>query len=134
MPPVPDRSIRICADRGGTFCDVHASYPDPDKSGERKEIVVKLCESNLIAILRATYRSWYTVSQDKANYDDAPTEGIRRVLEIVEGRPIPRGTTLQTDKIGMSESNNIVRVIISSDQTIQCVYSRLHSPLYYCRY
>ncbi|KAI0781657.1 5-oxoprolinase [Irpex lacteus] len=81
MPPVPDRSIRICADRGGTFCDVHASYPDPDKPGERKEIVVKL------------------LSQDKANYDDAPTEGIRRVLEIVEGRSIPRGTTLQTDKI-----------------------------------
>ena len=21
---LPDRSIRICADRGGTFCDVHA--------------------------------------------------------------------------------------------------------------
>ena len=21
---VPDRSIRICADRGGTFCDIHA--------------------------------------------------------------------------------------------------------------
>jgi len=21
---VPDHSIRICADRGGTFCDVHA--------------------------------------------------------------------------------------------------------------
>ena len=40
------------------------------------------------------------VSQDKANYDDAPTEGIRQVLEIVEGRQIPRGTTLQTDKIG----------------------------------
>ena len=72
---------------------MHASYPDPDKPGGRKEIVVKLCKSNLIAILRATYRSWYTVSQDKANYDDAPTEGIRRVLEIVEGRSIPRGTT-----------------------------------------
>jgi hypothetical protein len=23
-PKIPDRSIRICADRGGTFCDVHA--------------------------------------------------------------------------------------------------------------
>ena len=39
---VPDRSIRICADRGGTFCDVHASFPDPENPNERKEIVVKL--------------------------------------------------------------------------------------------
>lgn len=44
MSSITDRSIRICADRGGTFCDVHASYPDPDKDGERKEIVVKLRE------------------------------------------------------------------------------------------
>ncbi|KAF8509875.1 Hydantoinase/oxoprolinase-domain-containing protein [Hysterangium stoloniferum] len=78
---VPDRSIRICADRGGTFCDVHASYPDPDNPDERKEVVVKL------------------LSQDPANYRDAPTEGIRRVLEIVNGTSIPRGQILTTDKI-----------------------------------
>ncbi|KAI0036356.1 5-oxoprolinase [Vararia minispora EC-137] len=78
---VPDRSIRICADRGGTFCDVHASYPDPENPHERKEIVVKL------------------LSQDPNNYKDAPTEGIRRVLEIVTGESIPRNTTLDTSKI-----------------------------------
>jgi len=62
---IPDRSIRICADRGGTFCDVHAqvviglfydfacadcmhsSYPDSENPNERKEVVVKLCESNV---------------------------------------------------------------------------------------
>ncbi|KAK7055126.1 Hydantoinase/oxoprolinase-domain-containing protein [Favolaschia claudopus] len=78
---IPDRSIRICADRGGTFCDVHASYPDPENPKERKDIVVKL------------------LSQDPANYKDAPTEGIRRVLEIVSGTEIPRGSVLETDKI-----------------------------------
>ncbi|KAF9036133.1 hypothetical protein BDZ89DRAFT_1157685 [Hymenopellis radicata] len=78
-PEIPDRSIRICADRGGTFCDVHASYPGPD--GVEKEIVVKL------------------LSQDPANYKDAPTEGIRRILEIVTGESIPRGSILKTDKI-----------------------------------
>jgi len=61
---IPDRSIRICADRGGTFCDVHAyvlffffrlnvqvdqssvfrSYPDPHNPEERKEVIVKLRE------------------------------------------------------------------------------------------
>jgi 5-oxoprolinase (ATP-hydrolysing) len=40
------------------------------------------------------------VSQDPANYRDAPTEGIRRVLEIVMGESIPRGQTLDTSKIG----------------------------------
>ncbi|KIM63244.1 hypothetical protein SCLCIDRAFT_15597 [Scleroderma citrinum Foug A] len=81
MINVPDRSIRICADRGGTFCDVHASYPDLHNQTQRKELVVKL------------------LSQDPANYKDAPTEGIRRVLEIVTGEKIPRGTVLSTDKI-----------------------------------
>lgn len=42
-----------------------------------------------------------TVSQDTANYKDAPTEGIRRVLETVTGEKIPRGSVLNTDKIGL---------------------------------
>ncbi|KAL4267288.1 Oxoprolinase family protein [Pleurotus pulmonarius] len=78
---IPDRSIRICADRGGTFCDVHASYPDPENPNERKDIVVKL------------------LSQDPGNYEDAPTEGIRRILEALTGEKIPRGQVLKTDKI-----------------------------------
>lgn len=40
------------------------------------------------------------MSQDPANYKDAPTEGIRRVLEAVLGVKIPRGEVLKTDKIG----------------------------------
>lgn len=40
------------------------------------------------------------MSQDTANYGDAPTEGIRRVLEIVTGEKIPRGSVLDTSKIG----------------------------------
>ncbi|KAF9234381.1 Hydantoinase/oxoprolinase-domain-containing protein [Melanogaster broomeanus] len=81
MTEVPDRSIRICADRGGTFCDVHASYPDPVNPNQRNELVVKL------------------LSQDPGNYSDAPTEGIRRVLEIVTGETIKRGIVLDTRKI-----------------------------------
>jgi len=41
------------------------------------------------------------VSQDTANYKDAPTEGIRRVLEVITGEKIPRGSILNTDKIGL---------------------------------
>lgn len=81
MPEIPDHSVRICADRGGTFCDVHASYPDLENPKERKEIVVKL------------------LSQDPANYADAPTEGIRRIMEIILDRKLPRGEVLETEKI-----------------------------------
>lgn len=42
----------------------------------------------------------HVVSQDPANYRDAPTEGIRRILEIITKERIPRGEILKTDKIG----------------------------------
>ncbi|PSR80488.1 Hydantoinase B/oxoprolinase-domain-containing protein [Coniella lustricola] len=62
--------IRISIDRGGTFTDVHASIPD------RPDIILKL------------------LSVDPANYQDAPTEGIRRILELCTGIPHPRGQLL----------------------------------------
>jgi len=39
------------------------------------------------------------LSVDSNNYDDAPTEGVRRVLEHVLGTSIPRGQKLDTTKI-----------------------------------
>ncbi|KAK7736146.1 hypothetical protein SLS53_007174 [Cytospora paraplurivora] len=67
--------IRISIDRGGTFTDVHASIPNRD------EIVLKL------------------LSVDPANYKDAPTEGIRRILELATGEPHPRGQLLDLHHI-----------------------------------
>lgn len=63
--------IRISIDRGGTFTDVHASIPGRD------DIILKL------------------LSVDPANYQDAPTEGIRRILELATGKPHPRGQLLE---------------------------------------
>ncbi|PNP48930.1 hypothetical protein TGAMA5MH_00088 [Trichoderma gamsii] len=62
--------IRVSIDRGGTFTDVHASIPG------REDIILKL------------------LSVDPANYQDAPTEGIRRILELVTGQQLPRGQPL----------------------------------------
>ncbi|KAB5518174.1 hydantoinase B/oxoprolinase [Coniochaeta sp. 2T2.1] len=67
---VKSLQIKISIDRGGTFTDVHASIPGRD------DIILKL------------------LSVDPANYQDAPTEGIRRVLELATGRPHPRGELL----------------------------------------
>lgn len=53
------RKFEFAIDRGGTFTDVFARLPDG------RERVLKL------------------LSRDPQNYKDAPTEGIRRVLEEV---------------------------------------------------
>ena len=39
------------------------------------------------------------LSEDPSNYDDAPLEGIRRLLSKFTGREIPRGEPLDTSKI-----------------------------------
>ena len=40
------------------------------------------------------------LSVDPSNYDDAPTEGIRRILEQATGDSFPRGQPIDTSKIG----------------------------------
>ncbi|TQV98713.1 hypothetical protein V2A60_007579 [Cordyceps javanica] len=62
--------IRVSIDRGGTFTDVHASIPGHD------DIILKL------------------LSVDPANYQDAPTEGIRRILELATNQVLARGEPL----------------------------------------
>ena len=68
--------IRISIDRGGTFCDVVAHVDG------REPIIFKL------------------LSEDPANYRDAPTEAVRRVLEVVEGKSIPVSQKLDGTRIG----------------------------------
>uniref|UniRef100_A0A1A8MXN4 5-oxoprolinase, ATP-hydrolysing n=3 Tax=Nothobranchius TaxID=28779 RepID=A0A1A8MXN4_9TELE len=63
-------------DRGGTFTDVFARLPDG------RERVLKL------------------LSSDPQNYKDAPTEGIRRVLEEETGQVFPREQPVDTSLIG----------------------------------
>lgn len=67
--------IKIAIDRGGTFCDVIAKIPGQD------DYVFKL------------------LSVDPQNYADAPTEGIRRVLERARGETIPKGEKLKLDGV-----------------------------------
>ncbi|KAK4776422.1 hypothetical protein SAY86_005110 [Trapa natans] len=68
--------LRFCIDRGGTFTDVYAEIP-----GKSDGRVLKL------------------LSVDPANYEDAPVEGIRRILEEYTGEKIPRTSKVPTDKI-----------------------------------
>lgn len=63
-------------DRGGTFCDALVQIKG------KEDIVFKL------------------LSEDPPNYPDAPTEAIRRALEIAEGITIPVGEKLDGSRIG----------------------------------
>lgn len=69
-----DRGIRIAIDRGGTFTDCVGTL-------NGKDIVIKL------------------LSEDPANYEDAPLEGIRRIMSHFLDREIPRGEALDTKQI-----------------------------------
>ncbi|KAK0728665.1 Hydantoinase B/oxoprolinase-domain-containing protein [Lasiosphaeria miniovina] len=69
-----DRGIRIAIDRGGTFTDCVGNF-----NGE--DVVIKL------------------LSEDPANYSDAPLEGIRRIMSHFLQRDIPRGEPLDTAQI-----------------------------------
>lgn len=80
--PVPgslpaDGKFHFAIDRGGTFTDVHCRLPDGT------EVVRKL------------------LSEDPAHYKDAPTEGIRRILdEFSTSQKYPRGQLVATAEIG----------------------------------
>ncbi|KAJ4396706.1 hypothetical protein N0V93_000927 [Gnomoniopsis smithogilvyi] len=74
MGSIKKHGIRIAIDRGGTFTDCVASLGD-------EHIIIKL------------------LSEDPSNYDDAPLEGIRRVMEHFLKREIPRGEALETSEI-----------------------------------
>ena len=76
-----DRPFRFCIDRGGTFTDVYAEVPGPTPGAPPSHRTLKL------------------LSEDPANYESAPREGIRRVLEEVTGKKIPRDAPVPTNQI-----------------------------------
>ncbi|KAK3069742.1 hypothetical protein LTR53_011679 [Teratosphaeriaceae sp. CCFEE 6253] len=73
-----ERGIRIAIDRGGTFTDC---VGNPGSGKMEDDVIIKL------------------LSVDPQNYDDAPLEGIRRLLSRFTGREIPRGEPLDTSQI-----------------------------------
>lgn len=76
MGSLSSEKLKFCIDRGGTFTDVYAEIP-----GQTEGRVMKL------------------LSVDPSNYEDAPVEGIRRILEEYTGEKIPRSSKIPTDKI-----------------------------------
>lgn len=73
--------IQIAIDRGGTFTDCLGRIPPQDPNDAPNDIVIKL------------------LSHDPSNYNDAPTEGVRRILERAYDISLPRGQKIDTSKI-----------------------------------
>ncbi|XP_054983894.1 5-oxoprolinase isoform X2 [Sorex araneus] len=71
----PEGRFHFAIDRGGTFTDVFAQ-----------------CPGGHVRVLKL-------LSEDPANYADAPTEGIRRILEQEGGVQLPRDHPLDTSLI-----------------------------------
>ncbi|KAI0566591.1 5-oxo-L-prolinase [Gracilaria domingensis] len=77
--------IRISIDRGGTFTDV---YTEIDRRSNENDahITTEKCVLKLL-------------SEDPRNYADAPTEAIRRILQLALGERQPRDKPLDTTHI-----------------------------------
>ncbi|ORY28953.1 Hydantoinase B/oxoprolinase-domain-containing protein [Naematelia encephala] len=71
----PTEKVKIVIDRGGTFTDVIGM------TQSRGDCLIKL------------------LSVDPNNYADAPTEGVRRVLEWFTGKTLPRSDVIDTSAI-----------------------------------
>lgn len=80
VSPTTEVSLQLTRmqQRGGTFTDC---VGNPGTGKMEDDVIIKL------------------LSVDPENYDDAPLEGIRRLLSKFEGRDIPRGEPLDTSKI-----------------------------------
>ncbi|CZR60503.1 5-oxoprolinase [Phialocephala subalpina] len=74
----PKRGVTIAIDRGGTFTDC---VGNPGTGRMEDDVIIKL------------------LSEDPSNYDDAPLEGIRRLMSKFLDKEIPRGEPLDTSKI-----------------------------------
>ena len=70
--------LRQHQQRGGTFTDC---VGNPGSGKMEDDVIIKL------------------LSEDPSNYNDAPQEGIRRLLSKFTGEEIPRGQPLDTTKI-----------------------------------
>ncbi|SSD59515.1 probable 5-oxoprolinase [Saccharomycodes ludwigii] len=72
------KKIKIAIDRGGTFTDC---IGNPGTGRPEDDVVIKL------------------LSVDPKNYPDAPLEGIRRLLEVFEGKKIARNKPLDISNV-----------------------------------
>ncbi|ESK93976.1 protein isoform a [Moniliophthora roreri MCA 2997] len=94
------QSVVIACDRGGTFSDIWAFIP---RHLYKSDLPASLVGNAVIVEgagnLDGVQVQLKLLSEDPVNYQDTPTEGIRRILQIFEGREIHRGEKIDTKLI-----------------------------------
>ncbi|KAJ1657454.1 hypothetical protein IWQ61_003145 [Dispira simplex] len=85
-------NLDISIDRGGTFTDCYATYDELPGGSTAQDISVPLIPRRRSLLIKL-------LSQDPQNYEDAPREGIRRILQRVTGKDYPRGQPVDTSDI-----------------------------------
>jgi 5-oxoprolinase (ATP-hydrolysing) len=83
------------------FCDVWAKIPAshyiPPIPGQLLGNAVIIPGAEASDGVQVTFK---LLSVDPANYDDAPSEGLRRLLQIIHRKPIPRGHQYDSSVFG----------------------------------
>jgi len=98
------KRFRFSIDRGGTFTDVYAEIQD-------------------VSSCKVERRVTKLLSVDPSNYLDAPTEGIRRILEEETGIPHPRDVPLDTSRIESIRMGTTVRTHLMGNESLdRCIY------------
>ncbi|KIY50075.1 hypothetical protein FISHEDRAFT_72121 [Fistulina hepatica ATCC 64428] len=93
------QGITIACDRGGTFTDVWAYIPRHIFKHPPPSLLSNVVVVDGSSDLDGVQVQLKLLSEDPQSYADAPTEGIRRVLQIAEGREIPKDTKIDTKLI-----------------------------------
>lgn len=75
------QKFQFSIDRGGTFTDIYAQVPPTEHNNHQSYMVMKL------------------LSVDPSNYEDAPREGIRRIISMTLGLDIPTAKHINTRTI-----------------------------------
>ncbi len=107
--------VRISLDRGGTFTDVYASIPavsftQPPPHLRSDAVIILPSEDEQEGVVQIQLK---LLSVDPQNYADAPAEGIRRIMQIVRGKEIPKGQKIDTSGVDSVRMGTTVATNVS---------------------
>nr|CAD1828696.1 unnamed protein product [Ananas comosus var. bracteatus] len=105
MGSTKEEKFRFCIDRGGTFTDIYAEIP-----GQLDGYVMKL------------------LSVDPSNYDDAPIEGIRRILEEFTREKIGNQARPNIFDLTVTKPSNQYEEVVEVDERIELVLDKEKDP------
>lgn len=108
--------VRIAVDRGGTFCDIYASIPllsyhEPPSHLIGNAVIIRPAPDDFDT--GSVEIQLKLLSVDPQNYNDAPSEGIRRIMQIFKGVEITKGDKIDTTGVDSVRMGTTVATNVS---------------------